>query len=108
MLPYNTGSTAKLKDTASVLLLRAYLCIVFDKPRVALVPKPATDGSMRLVTHMLEYLPELKHLYQNSELRPTAVGVDMLYARFAWSIFALLDAFLSLASDAHIPTIRPT
>lgn len=49
---------------------------------------------MRLVAHLLEYSPELEHLYHNRELHPTAVGVDMLYARFAWSIFALLDAFL--------------
>ncbi|KNG46892.1 hypothetical protein DDE82_009028 [Stemphylium lycopersici] len=87
MSRYNTGSTASLDDMANALLLPTDLQIAFDKPRIALVPKPATDGSMRLVAHLLENSPELEHLYHNRELHPTAVGVDMLYARFAWSVF---------------------
>jgi hypothetical protein len=94
MSRYNTGTTATLDDTANALLLRADLHIAFDKPRIAFVPKPVTDGGMRLVAHLLEYSPELEHLYHNREVHPTAVGVDMLYARFAWSVFTLLDAFL--------------
>ncbi|KAF2023443.1 hypothetical protein EK21DRAFT_80903 [Setomelanomma holmii] len=105
MSRYNTGSTATLDDTPNALLLRADLHIAFDKPRVALVPKPATDGNMRLVAHLLEYSPELEHLYHNRELHPTAVGVDMLYARFAWSVFTLLDAFLECKIDRRL-TLR--
>jgi hypothetical protein len=105
MSRYNTGSTATLDDTANALLLRADLYIAFDKLRVAFVPKPATDGSMRLVAHLLEYSPELEHLYHNRELHPTAVGVDMLYARFAWSVFMLLDAFLECKIDRRL-TLR--
>jgi hypothetical protein len=115
MSRYNIGTTATLDDTANALLLRADLHIAFDKPRVAFVPKPVTDGSMRLVAHLLEYSPELEHLYHNRELHPAAVGIEMLYARFAWSIFTLLDAFLECkiarrlalrASDARLVDAR--
>jgi hypothetical protein len=111
MSRYNTGSTATLDDTADALLLRADLHIAFDKPRIALVPKLDTDGSMRLVAHLLEYSPELEYLYYNCKLHTSAVGVDMLYARFVWSVFTLLDAFLECkidrrlalrATDAHL------
>jgi hypothetical protein len=105
MSRYNTGSTATLDDTANTLLLRADLHIAFEKPRIAFVPKLAIDGSMRLVAHLLEYSPELEHLYHNRELHPTAVGVDMLYARFAWSVFTLLDAFLECKIDRRL-TVR--
>jgi hypothetical protein len=105
MSRYNTGSTTTLDDTANALLLRADLHIAFDKLCVALVPKPATDGSMRLVAHPLEYSPELEQLYHNRELHPTAVGVDMLYSRFAWSVFTLLDAFLECKIDRRL-TLR--
>jgi hypothetical protein len=74
----------------------------FDKPRIALVPKPATDGSMRLVAHLLENSPELEYLHHNRELHTSAVGVDMLYARFAWSVFTLLDAFLECKIDRRL------
>jgi hypothetical protein len=70
---------------------------------------------MRLVAHLLEYSSELEHLYHNRELHPTAVGVDMLYARFAWSVCTLLDPCLECkierrltlrASDAHLAVAR--
>jgi hypothetical protein len=84
------------------LLLRVDLHIAFDKPHVAFVPKPATDGSMRLVAHLPEHSPELEHLYHNRELHTSAVGIDMLYARFAWSVFTLLDAFLECKFDRRL------
>lgn len=54
-------------------------------------------------------MPELEHCYHNHELHPTAVGVDMLYARFAWSIFTLLDASCSSPlTPTYLPTTRPS
>ncbi|KAH8721509.1 hypothetical protein GQ44DRAFT_561534, partial [Phaeosphaeriaceae sp. PMI808] len=82
--------------------LTTALHIAFDKPRIAFVPKPAADGNMRLVVHVLDYSPELQHLYHNRELHPTAISVDMLYARFAWTIFTLLDAFLGCNIDRRL------
>jgi hypothetical protein len=54
---------------------------------------------MRLDAHLLEYSPEFEDLYHNRELHPTTVGVDMLYARFAWFVFTLLDAFFECRLD---------
>lgn len=103
MSRYNTGSTSTLEDTANALLLRADLHIAFDKPRIAFVPKPTGDGGdMRLVAHLLEHSPELEYLYHNRELHPTTVGIDMLYARFAWTVFSLLDAFLECKTDRRL------
>jgi hypothetical protein len=45
---------------------------------------------------------ELEHLHHNRELHPTSVGVDMLYARFAWSVFTLLDAFVEYKIDRRL------
>ena len=87
-----------LDDTANAPLLRADLHIPFDKPCIAFVPKPGGNGGdMRLVAH------EPQHLYHNRDLYLTAVGVDMLYARFAWSVFSLLDAFLECKTDRRLP-----
>jgi hypothetical protein len=55
MSQYNTSPTATLDDTAYALLLCANLHIAFDKPRFAFAPKLATDGSMRLVAHLLAW-----------------------------------------------------
>ena len=99
----NTGSTSTLDDTTNALLLRADLHVAFDKPRIAFMPKPAGDsGEMRLVAHMLEYSPELEHLYHNRELHPTVVDIDMLYARFACSVLSRLDAFLEFKTDRRL------
>lgn len=112
---YNISESNTLDDVSNALLLRADLHLAFDRSHIALVPKPATDGSMRLVAHLLDCSPELEHLHHNRELHPTAVSVDMLYARFAWSIFTLLDPFLKCqvprrltlrASDAHLVDAR--
>jgi hypothetical protein len=114
MSRYNTGSAASLDDAANALLLRADLHIAFDKPCIAFYPKPAADADaaadteMRLVAHVLEPSLELEHLYHNRELHSTVVGVDMLYARFAWSIFTLLDAFLECKIDRRLVLRTPS
>jgi hypothetical protein len=56
MSQYNTGLKTALDDTAYAPLLCADLHIAFDKPRVAFAPKLATDGTMRLVAHLLEWV----------------------------------------------------
>ncbi|KAJ9634073.1 hypothetical protein H2199_009104 [Coniosporium tulheliwenetii] len=108
MSRYNLGPADTLDDTANALLLRADLHIVFDKPRFTFVPKPACDGSgMRLVVHLLEPSAELEHLYHNRELHASAVGIEMLYARFAWSLFPLLGAFLSCRTNRRLAFRTP-
>ncbi|KNG52833.1 hypothetical protein DDE82_009109 [Stemphylium lycopersici] len=67
------SSTPTLDDMANTLLLRADLHIVFDKLRIAFVPKPNGDGGdMRLVVYLLKYSPELERPYYNREPYPTA------------------------------------
>ncbi|KAB2100127.1 hypothetical protein AG0111_0g11654 [Alternaria gaisen] len=106
--PYNRSLTNSIDDTGNAMLLRADLHIAFDKPRFVFVPKPSGDnGVMRLVLHLLEPSAELEHLYHNRELHPSDVGGEMLFARFAWTLFPLLEAFLSCKEDRRL-TVRTT
>ncbi|EFQ92330.1 hypothetical protein PTT_10599 [Pyrenophora teres f. teres 0-1] len=112
MSVYNTSETPLLNDKANALLLRADLHVAFIKRHIVFVPKPASDsGDMRLVAHIWECSPELEHLYHNRELYPMAVGVEMLYARLAWSVLSRLKAFLLCNTDRRlelrVPTERP-
>jgi hypothetical protein len=75
------------------LLLRADLHIAFDKPDFVFVPKPAED-SREFVIHVIEPLQELESLYHNRELQSIQVSLEMLFTRFAWTIFPLLADFL--------------
>ncbi|KAL1796175.1 hypothetical protein ACET3X_004715 [Alternaria dauci] len=95
MSNYNRSLTSGTDDTANAMFLTASFHIAFDRPRFVFVPKPSSDdGKMRLVLHLLEPSPEFEHLYHNRELHQSDVGVEMLFARFAWTLFPLLDAFL--------------
>jgi hypothetical protein len=108
MSRYNLGPADTLDDTANALLLRADLHIAFDKSRFTFVPKPACDGNgVRLVVHLLEPSAEFEHLYHNRELHASAVGIEMLYARFAWSLFPLLGAFLSCRINQRLTFRTP-
>ena len=108
MSQYNRSLTSSMDDTGNAMLLQASLHIAFDRPRFVFVPKPSGDDSeMRLVLHLLEPSAEFEHLYHNRELHPSDVGVEMLFARFAWTLFPLLEAFLSCKEDRRL-TVRTT
>jgi hypothetical protein len=62
---------------------------------------------MRLVLHLLEPSAEFEHLYHNCDLHQSDVGVKILFARFAWTLFPLLEAFLSCKEDRRL-TVRTT
>lgn len=95
MARYNTGSAATLDDTSNALLLRADLHIAFDKPKFVFVPKPSSDPEKpRLVTHLVEASAELEHWYHNRALHSVGSSIEVLFVRFAWTIFPLLDGFL--------------
>lgn len=64
-------------------------------------------GISRLVLHLLEPSAEFEHLYHNRELHQSDVGVEMLFAPFAWTLFPLLEAFLSCKEDRRL-TVRTT
>ncbi|PVH91208.1 hypothetical protein DM02DRAFT_706327 [Periconia macrospinosa] len=96
MSRYNLGSANTLDDLSNALLLRTDLHIAFDKPKFVFVPKPSSDMEKpRFVIHLVEASAELEFLYHNRALHPLYSSVETLFARFAWSIFPLLDAFLT-------------
>ncbi|KAH8701326.1 hypothetical protein GQ44DRAFT_732977 [Phaeosphaeriaceae sp. PMI808] len=108
MSRYNLGPVDTLDDTANAMFLRADLHINFDKSRFIFIPKPSGDGSgMRLRLHLFEPSAEYEHFYHNRELHTSAVGVEMLYARFAWSLFPLLSAFLSCRKSRRLAVSIP-
>lgn len=99
MSRYNLG----LADTLDAMFLRADLHIAFDKSRFIFTPKPLNDGSgMRLFFHLLEPSAEYEYFYHYRELHTSVVGVEMLYARFAWLLFPLLGAFLSCRTNRRL------
>lgn len=97
MSRYNLGPANTLDDLSNALLLRTDLHIAFDKPKFVFVPKPSSDleKKPRFVIHLVEASAELEFLYHNRALHPLYSSVETLFARFAWSIFPLLDAFLT-------------
>jgi hypothetical protein len=96
MSTYNVGSETTPDDLSNVLLLRSDLHIAFDKPRFVFVPKPTSHPEVpNFVIHLLEESAELHSLYQNRRLQPIRAGIEMFFARFAWSIFPLLEGFLT-------------
>ncbi|KAI0570125.1 hypothetical protein TUN199_11183 [Pyrenophora tritici-repentis] len=108
MSQYNRSSTSSIDDTGNAMLLQASLYIAFNRPRFVFVPKPSgNDGGMRLVLHLLEPSAEFAHLYHNRELQQSDVDIEILFARFAWTLFPLLEAFLSCKKDRRL-TVRTT
>src|SRR5205814_711785 len=66
----------------------------FDQMKFTFVPKSSTAGTQTVVTHLLAPSVELCRLYHNTELHSIAVSCELLFARFAWSIFPFLEGFL--------------
>lgn len=96
MSRYNFGSANTLDDLSNALLLRTDLHVAFDKPKFVFVPKPSSDPEkLRYVIHIVEASAELEFLYHNRALHPLYSSPETLFARFAWSIFPLVDGFLT-------------
>ncbi|KAH7111789.1 hypothetical protein B0J11DRAFT_598420 [Dendryphion nanum] len=90
------GSANTLDDLSNALLLRTDLHIAFDKPKFVFVPKPSSDPKKpRYVTHVVEASAELEFLYHNRALHSLYSSAETLFAQFAWSIFPLVDGFLT-------------
>ncbi|KAG4427741.1 hypothetical protein IFR05_016779 [Cadophora sp. M221] len=92
---YSNGNTASVDNPANALLLRADLHIAFDKPKFVFVPKPSIDAEPRqFAVHLVEPSRELESLYHNRALQGLGVSLELLFARFAWTIFPWLAGFL--------------
>jgi hypothetical protein len=88
--------------------LRADLHITFDKPHLAFVPKPVTDGSSPLVAHLLEYNRELRPRCRHA-VRTLRIG--LLHAARGIVLFgsdariSAYDTFLSTLDFHSLPTL---
>lgn len=58
--------------------------------------------------HLLCNSYELSLLYDNVKLQPTTVSPEFLFARFAWSLFPFLAAFLSSIQQRRLLTVCST
>jgi hypothetical protein len=88
------GSPNTPDGIPNALLLRTDLHIAFDKPKLDFMPKPSSvPEHPQLVTHLLEASAELEYLYHNRALQSLRSSIQMLFARFAWTVFLLLDGF---------------
>ncbi|PVH72188.1 hypothetical protein DL98DRAFT_470762 [Cadophora sp. DSE1049] len=94
MSRYNSGNSESVDNPANALLLRADLHIAFDKPSFVFVPKPTDVESQQFVLHLLEPSREFESLYHNRAMQSVGVSVELLFARFAWTILPLLAGFL--------------
>lgn len=60
------------------------------------MPKTSADQEKpQLVTHLVRASAELEHLYHNRALHSLHSSIETLFARFAWTIFPLLNAFIT-------------
>lgn len=95
MSRYNTKTTNTLHDLSNTLLLRSDLHNAFDRPKFAFVPKLSSDfESPKLVLHVLEPSREFESLFHNHQLQGFHSSIELLFARFAWTIFSFLKGFL--------------
>ena len=84
-----------INDISNVMLLRSDLHTAFDQAKLVFVPKRSLAAGDSFVTHLLASSTELRRLYHNTKLHPiTGISHEFLLARFAWSIFPLLEGFL--------------
>lgn len=100
----------QIHDLRNVLILRSDLHFAFDQQKFAIVPKATDDmqDSPKWVVHLLCNSYELSLLYHNVKLQPTTVSPEFLFARFAWSLFPFLAAFLSSLQQRKLLTVYST
>ncbi|KAM3434333.1 hypothetical protein MY4824_005522 [Beauveria thailandica] len=99
---YVVKRSASLEDPVNVLRLRADLHIAFDKPYFVFVPKADGVGLQQFVLDVLEPCGEYQHLYHNQKIRQQRVRVELLFARFARTIFPLVADFLKGKVDRRV------
>lgn len=94
------GNARSIDDAGNAMLLRADLHQQFDACKYVFYPKSSSslqppDRKTEFVTHMLVPSYELGTLYHNAALQPiSGVQREFLFARFAWTIFPLMEDFL--------------
>lgn len=106
MSKYANKRHMSVQDWGNLFLLRSDIHKLFDAGKW--IPYPKTilvEGVMksRLIFHSLEYLPQLRGLYQNVPLRETqGLCPEFLLARFAFAIFPQVEQFLQNGADRYL------
>ena len=97
-------------DVNNVFPLRQDLNFAFDQRKFAIVPKNTDIIGQDLpkwVVHLLFNSQELSILYHNVQLQPTTVSSEVLFARFAWSLFPrLAGVFLDRLLERKLLIVR--
>ncbi len=94
MSRYNKNSASILDDLFNTILLRVNLHIAFDNLKFVFVLKSFSLRFSQLVTHLMKASSKLKHLYHNRLLQSMRFSIELLFARFAWTILFFLESFL--------------
>lgn len=104
MARYNSPSARfSSYNPSNTMLLRADLHHQFEARKFVFVPKQDVGSEYsRLVTHVLEVSPELEAVYHNHALQPFRASLELLFSRFAWSIFPYLEAFFNCGQPRRL------
>lgn len=127
MHEYVSGLIGNIHDEANLITLRADLHLLFDQRKFAMAPKPSAfiesaatssilsvDERYALTIHVLnddEGADEFSGPYHNVAIQPKAVEMlsrDFVFARFAWSLFPLLQNFLETPIPRRLAVISKT
>ncbi|CAD6446885.1 ea6e000b-5117-4fb0-a473-b6ddca3cdea7-CDS [Sclerotinia trifoliorum] len=106
MFRYNSnhslGHRVILNDANNLMLLRSDLHKAFADRSFFLYPK--RDD---FVVHAMEYIEDIVPLYHNTRTHPiTYCRPQFIYARFAWTIFSGITAFLEGGVARSVITVK--
>lgn len=116
MAQYASDPARGIADMANIAVMRSDIHSMFDASRFAIVPKPsagsstpgasAGSSSYALAVHVLnEGFDELTPLYHNVAIQSSSAEVfsgEFLFARFALSLFPLVQSFIDSPAPRHI------
>lgn len=94
--------TANIDAPYNAILLRADLHVAFDIPKFAFFPKPGHGEARQFAVHFVQQSVELGPLYHNRGLHSILASSELLFARFAWTIFPSLAEFLLCGSTRYL------
>jgi hypothetical protein len=102
----NLNSAHLLKDPGNMFLIRSDLHKSFDDRSFVFFPK-GPQGS--LVLHTLQQVDDLSQIFHNVQLHPIPhCCPELLFTRFAWSIFPLLTGFFYRRVPRYVVTVEET
>jgi hypothetical protein len=107
MVAYISGGTADVDGHDNRLLLRADMHAAFDMPKFVFFPKPGNAEARQFAVHFVQPSIELGPLYHNRGLHTLAVRPELLFARFAWTIFPSLVVFLQGRATRYLQLRTP-